>query len=99
MLLPLIALAIPLLRAMPPLYQWRMRARVYHWYKELRIVESNLIESVDPEELNHFRSELDRIDAEVQDVTVPSSYTKDLYHLRMHIDYVREKLRPSERNA
>ncbi len=92
MLLPLIALAIPLLRSMPPLYQWRMRARVYHWYKELRIVERSVGDGVDAEQMNHFRSELDRIEAEVQDVSVPSSYAKDLYHLRMHIDYVREQL-------
>ena len=96
MLLPLIALAIPLLRSMPPLYQWRMRARVYRWYKELRIVEGNLSDNVDPEQLNQLRSELDRIEAEVNDVSVPSSYTKDLYHLRMHIDYVREHLQGNQ---
>ena len=92
MLLPLVALAIPLLRSMPPLYQWRMRARVYRWYKELRIVERSVSESVAPEQLNLYRSELDRIEAEVQGVSVPSSYAKDLYHLRMHIGYVREQI-------
>lgn len=91
MLLPLIALAIPLLRSMPPVYQWRMRARVYRWYKELRIIEKSVSECVTPEEVNQYTAELDRIEAEVQEVSVPSSYTKDLYHLRMHIGYVREQ--------
>ncbi|NIV74812.1 MAG: ABC transporter substrate-binding protein, partial [Gammaproteobacteria bacterium] len=36
MLLPLIAIVIPLMRIMPPLYKWRVRRRVYRWYKELR---------------------------------------------------------------
>ncbi len=92
MLLPLIALAIPLLRSMPPLYQWRMRARVYRWYKELRMVERSVGEGVTPDQVNDHRSELDRIESEVQDVSVPSSYAKDLYHLRMHIGYVRGRL-------
>lgn len=92
MLLPLIALAIPLLRSMPPLYQWRMRARVYRWYKELRMVERSVSEGVTPDQVNDHRSELDRIESEVQDVSVPSSYAKDLYHLRMHIGYVRGRL-------
>ena len=35
MLLPIVALLFPLMRVMPPIYQWRMRARVYRWYKEL----------------------------------------------------------------
>jgi hypothetical protein len=92
MLLPLIALAIPLLRSMPPLYQWRMRARVYRWYKELRMVERSVSEGVTSVQVNDHRSELDRIESEVQDVSVPSSYAKDLYHLRMHIGYVRGRL-------
>jgi hypothetical protein len=92
MLLPLIALAIPLLRSMPPLYQWRLRARVYRWYKELRMVERSVSEGVTSVQVNDHRSELDRIESEVQDVSVPSSYAKDLYHLRMHIGYVRGRL-------
>ncbi len=99
MLLPLIALAIPLLRSMPPLYQWRMRARVYRWYKELRMVERSVSEGVTPDQVNDHRSELDRIESEVQDVSVPSSYAKDLYHLRMHIGYVRGRLHSPEVNV
>ena len=35
----LAALLIPLSRILPPLYQWRIRKRIYRWYAQLRDVE------------------------------------------------------------
>jgi TRAP transporter TAXI family solute receptor len=92
LLLPLIALAFPLLRFMPPVYKWRMRARVYRWYKELRAVEEFVGQVVTSEQVSSKLSELERIEAEVQEVTVPSGYAENLYHLRLHIGYVRDQL-------
>ena len=40
MLVPLVVLLLPLLKVMPPIYTWRMRSRVYRWYRELDAVES-----------------------------------------------------------
>ena len=70
-----------------------MRERVYRWYKELRVVETSLGEEVTPEQMSARISELDRIEAEVQEVTIPPGYAEDLYHLRLHIGYVRDQLR------
>lgn len=92
MLLPLVALAIPLLRFMPPVYRWRMRERIYRWYKELRAVETSARDGASPAQISDCMSELDRIEAEVQDVSIPPSYSEELYHLRMHIGYVRQRL-------
>ena len=39
-LLPIVALLIPLSRVLPPLYSWRVRKRVYRWYGQLRDVEN-----------------------------------------------------------
>ena len=39
-IVPLIALLLPLSRILPPLYTWRVRSRVYRWYGQLREVES-----------------------------------------------------------
>ena len=33
---------LPLIRVMPPIYTWRMRARVYRWYDELEQAEALL---------------------------------------------------------
>ena len=41
-LVPVIALLIPLSRILPPLYTWRVRSRVYRWYGQLRSVENDV---------------------------------------------------------
>jgi len=89
MLLPLLVLLIPLLKVMPPIYTWRMRARVYRWYDELEQAEALL--AAGERDLAWVTSELDRIEAEVQRVKVPLSFTDQLYHLRQHIDLVRRQ--------
>jgi len=93
MLLPLFVLAIPLFKFMPPVYQWRMRERVYRWYKEIRAIELGAGDDPEPELISERISELDRIETEVQEVSVPPGYSEDLYHLRVHIGYVRDQLR------
>src|SRR3990167_9586002 len=37
--IPLLTLAFPLVRAAPPIYRWRVRRRIYIWYKDLRALE------------------------------------------------------------
>lgn len=89
MLLPLLVLLFPLIKVMPPIYTWRMRARVYRWYDELEQAEAGLAAGRhDPARVH---AELDRIESEVRRVKVPLSFTDQLYHLRQHIDLVRRQ--------
>jgi hypothetical protein len=90
MLLPLLVLLFPLIKVMPPIYTWRMRARVYRWYDELEQAEQRLADG--SRDRDWVFSELDRIESEVQRVNVPLSFTDDLYDLRQHIDLVRHQL-------
>ena len=90
MLLPLLVLLLPLLKVMPPIYTWRMRARVYRWYDELEQAEQYLVSGERDEAW--FFEELNRIETEVQQVKVPLSFTDQLYHLRQHIDLVRREI-------
>ena len=90
MLLPLLVLLFPLIKVMPPIYTWRMRARVYRWYGELEQAEERLAGG--QRDLAWVHGELDRIETEVQRIKVPLSFTDQLYHLRQHIDLVRRQL-------
>ncbi len=92
MLLPLIGLLIPLSRVAPPLYRWRMRARIYRWYDELEAVDRQAVpgSAADRREL---LATLDRIEREVREVKVPLAFSDQLYHLRLHIDFVRREVR------
>jgi TRAP transporter TAXI family solute receptor len=97
MLLPLLVLLFPLLKVMPPIYTWRMRARVYRWYEELEETEQLL--GAGARDLEWATSELDRIESEVQRVKVPLSFTDQLYHLRQHIELVRRQMLAGDRVA
>lgn len=92
MLLPLIALVIPLMKIMPSIYRWRVRSRVYRWYKELRIMERKIRVGRSKGEEQDVKTALDRIEAEVRKVSIPWSYAEELYQLRVHIQYVRDQL-------
>jgi len=86
MLLPFVALLIPLFKVMPPLYRWRVRSRIYRWYDELGRIDIALAEGAD----QTLFDELDRIENEIRKVHVPLSYADELYSLRMHLALIRD---------
>jgi len=92
MLVPLVVVLIPLLRVMPPIYNWRMRAKIYRWYKALEVMEAEAQQGLDAAGLERVREELERIDDEVRKVHVPLSFAAQAYDLRLHIQLVREGL-------
>ena len=91
MILPLLGLLLPLFKVVPPLYRWRMRARIYRWYEQLEEVDK---ESARQQKKSraHLLEKLDDLEKEVRGVKVPLSFSYQLYHLRLHIDFVRGRL-------
>lgn len=87
----LLAALLPLSRIVPPLYQFRVRSRVFRWYGRLREIE-NEMEAGDAAPASLAQS-LDRLEAQVEKINVPLSYADELYALRNHIHLVRQKLR------
>jgi hypothetical protein len=90
-LVTVIAVLIPLSRMLPPLYEFRVRSRIFRWYGQLRDVEDG-IGTRAPDELLR---ELAGIEQRVERVTVPLSYADELYALRTHIQMVGNRLRAS----
>lgn len=90
MLLPLLVLMIPLFKVMPPIYTWRMRARVYRWYSELEAIDEAMRH--DGADKDDLRGRLKDIEEEVRDIELPLSFTAQVYDLRQHIDLVYQKL-------
>jgi len=88
-LVTVIAVLIPLSRMLPPLYEFRVRSRIFRWYGQLRDVEEG-IGTRAPDELLR---ELAGIEQRVERVTVPLSYADELYALRTHIQMVGNRLR------
>lgn len=87
-LVSIVAILIPLSRVVPPLYQFRIRSRIFRWYKQLRAVEDE--QGTRPTDV--LLKELAEIEHNVEQVSVPLSYADELYSLRSHIHMVRKKL-------
>jgi len=88
-LLTIVAVLIPVSRVLPPLYQFRIRSRIFRWYAQLREVE----EAVGKRPAAELLDELGAIETRVENVTVPLSYADELYSLRGHIQMVGQRLR------
>lgn len=91
MILPLLALALPMFKIMPPLYRWRMRSRIYRWYNQLETLDMALINDPDVD-MQTLRDKLNKLDMEVRAIKVPLSFSDQLYHLREHIHFVHQQM-------
>ena len=93
----IIVILIPLSRIVPPLYAFRIRSRVFRWYRQLREIE----EAATQTDVNRAEllSKLDQLEHRVEKVSVPLSYAEELYALRSHIDMVRKHLQGGAPNA
>ena len=96
MLLPLLALAIPLVKLMPPIYRWRIQSRFLRLYDEVQSLDPDHSESLADTDIVQNLQKLDRIDHAVAKISVPRAYMGDLYKLRRDIDLVRRRLQSVE---
>jgi TRAP transporter TAXI family solute receptor len=92
MLVPLIALFFPLFKLLPMVYRWRFRSKIYRWYKKLTEVDPELQKDDMAAHLDEYLTRLNHIEAQVCQTSVPLSFSNELYHLRLHIEMLRNKL-------
>lgn len=91
MVLPLIAIIIPLMKVLPPTYRWRIRSRIYRWYDELHALDLELKNNETRENIEEAMRILAEMEQEIREVEVPLSYAEELYHLRLHLDLLRNQ--------
>jgi TRAP transporter TAXI family solute receptor len=91
-LIPLLAALIPLLRAIPQIYNWRIRRRIYRWYGELNFLETQLRDKPAEMEIPAVISQLDSIEEKVQQAKLPLTFAEHAYVLKEHIDFVRRRI-------
>jgi hypothetical protein len=92
LLIPLIAIVLPVMRFAPALYGWRVRSRVYKWYGQLKFLERELDEDPAARTRAEWLAELERIEDHVHRVATPLAFTNLLYTLREHIALVEAKV-------
>ena len=96
MLLPVIGLAIPLVKLLPPAYRWRIRKRLLRLYAELEQIDPQTNPVQGSADLAARLERLNQLDSGSVLGSVPKSYTDDIYKLRRDIDLVRRRLDPRQ---
>jgi hypothetical protein len=91
-MVPVIIILIPIIRSIPWLYSWRHRRKFYRWYRELKNLELEVMESPEPGDIPAYHEKIDRIEAAINRIPVPLPFFEEVYKLQEHIDLVRGKL-------
>lgn len=92
LIVPLIAVLIPVLRIMPAFYDWRVKRKIFCWYGELKMVELELRSKPGAADTARLLARLDEIEDGVDGTQVPLTYWDYVYTLRGHIQMVRARL-------
>ena len=88
----ILAIMLPLSRIVPPLYAFRVRSRIFRGYAQLRDIEARIENTGDGVKSGVLLNELNSLERRAEKITVPLSYTNELYALRANIQLVRRKL-------
>jgi len=98
-LVPAIVVLIPVLRSIPPIYRWRVRSRIFPWYRALLSLERELFAESDPGKREQLLKRLDEIEQAVNRMKVPASFADQFYGLRGHIGFVRQMVSDTRQKA
>jgi TRAP-type uncharacterized transport system substrate-binding protein len=92
LLIPLATLLFPLFKIAPPTYRWRIRSRIYTHYKYLFDVEAALAQEPSLERMDDCLVTMGKIEDDLGEINVPLSYADQMYQLRMHVRFVRQRV-------
>ncbi len=97
MLIPVLTLLIPLLKSFFPLYRWRIRSKIYRWYRQLSEIDRQ-VETLTPDQITNEIEKLDKLQDEIKQHTdVPLSYMGEYYLLRTHVAFVLQRLKERQK--
>lgn len=92
LIIPLLTVLFPFAKVAPIIYQWNMNKKLYKWYDVLYEVDKNLKDETNTQKLDEGINKLKVLIDEVNKVSVPYVYKKDIYNLKMHISLVSKEL-------
>src|SRR5262249_2634621 len=93
-LITAIAIGFPLVRLLPLAYNWIARRRLFYWYAKLKALEASFDADPNDMHLPETRAEIERIEHAVTHISIPLTFSDQLYNLRGHSDSVGRKIRP-----
>jgi len=98
-LIPLLAVAYPLARILPQIYQWWMQHHLFKLYGELKLLETELERRGPGESIDDLLSALDSLQQRANRMFVTLSFAQRRHILKNHIQQAREQLEKHRENA
>jgi TRAP transporter TAXI family solute receptor len=92
MLFPLLGLAIPLFKLVPPAYQWQIRRKFLRLYTELESLDPSVEPIADDDDRRRRAERINWLEGQAAMAQVPKEYKDALYKMRRDIDLVRRQL-------
>jgi TRAP transporter TAXI family solute receptor len=92
LLIPIIGLLYPMMRALPKVYDWTIRHRIRRLYGELRLLDEQHKSAGGKDNVGRITAALERLEEQANGLKVPVAYANQLYDLRHHIGIVRGSL-------
>ena len=92
LLVPVLTVLLPLSKAVPAIYRWRIRQRLLQRYRQMKDIEARVAELPRDASTIAIRAELDQLEEAVAATRVPIQFSEQYYDLRDHLDQVRQRL-------
>ena len=92
LIVPLAVILIPGLKLVPWLYSWRINARIYQRYGELMALERVAFSETTRDQRADLLKRVDEIEHRIVTGKLPASFAGQLYVLRQHIHFVRNRI-------
>src|SRR5439155_23711602 len=71
-LFSIVVVLLPISRMVPPLYRFRIRSRIFRWYRNLRLIEAELESGERPRD--ELLASLAKLESRVARIRVPRGY-------------------------
>ena len=92
-LVPLLAVLVPVFKFVPSLLDWLQQNKLFRHYGALKFLEGDLAaRSLNAEETLAAHKQLDSIERDIVANKFALDFSDRVFTLRQHVDYVREKL-------
>ncbi|MES2508778.1 MAG: TAXI family TRAP transporter solute-binding subunit [Pseudomonadota bacterium] len=93
LVLPVMLVAVWLMRLIPSYIRWMVESRLNRWYGELKYIENDLTdEGLSGLELTRFLQRLNGMDKALLAFACPKELMARCYTLHQHIEFVRQRL-------
>ncbi|EYF08205.1 TAXI family TRAP transporter solute-binding subunit [Chondromyces apiculatus] len=92
MLVPLLTVLFSLVKLAQPIYEWRIRSRIYRHYQVLRHAERELSGDVEPLRRTQMITTLRDLQGKLGQLSAPLWAMAEIYQLRLHLRHVLRQL-------